>query len=125
MNSEAPKPANDNCPEWAVELINKILVLEVEAGTIKSPSETGATSGWATSKLDELMKIAARMDVGGSQASTENIALEIEATFARVARGLRRDGHAPQAIAAMINARIPTGCRLPYCSTEEVMEALT
>lgn len=124
MKTEKPT-TNDGCPTWAADMIAKILLLEVEAGTIKNISESAAREGWSTTKVDELMKIAAKLDKNESNASTQkDISAEVEAIFSKVTRGLAREGHPPETIAAMINTRIPTGCRLPYCNAEEVQAAL-
>jgi hypothetical protein len=124
MKSDKPT-TNDGCPTWAVDMISKILLLEVEAGTIKNISESAAREGWSTTKADELMKIAAKMDKNESDASTQkDLSAEVEAIFSKVTRGLAREGHSAETIAAMINSRIPTGCRLPYCNADEVQAAL-
>lgn len=115
-------PANDGCPVWASELIAKILVLEVEAGTIKSPNSDKHMEGWSTSQVDELMKAASRLDET-DQTMVENPSSSVETLFSKVTRGLKREGLSDVEIAAMINARIPTGCRLPYCSADEVRAA--
>ena len=118
------KPSvNDGCPAWASEMIAKILVLEVEVGTIKSPGDQKNLGDWSTTQVDELMKTAARLDRSNASA-TEDLSATIESLFEKVVRGLNRDGHSTSVIADMINARIPTGCRLPYCNAEEVQAAL-
>jgi hypothetical protein len=124
MKSDKPT-TNDGCPSWAADMIAKILLLEVEAGTIKNISESAARDGWSTTKVDELMKIAAKMDKNETASSThKDISADVEAIFSKVTRGLAREGHTAEAIAAMINTRIPTGCRLPYCNADEVQAAL-
>jgi hypothetical protein len=119
----SPTMLADGCPDWASELISKILVLEVEAGTIKNPAEQSKTTstGWSSAQLDDLTKVAERMDKDGLQ----DISEEVEAIFGRIARGLLGEGFQAEMIATMINARIPTGCRLAYCSAEEVRDALS
>jgi hypothetical protein len=114
---------SDACPAWATELIAKILVLEVEVGTIKSPGDKTQLSHWSTTQVDELMKVASRLDQSNNS-DTADISATIEGLFAKVVRGLNREGHSTSVIAAMINARIPTGCRLPYCNADEVQAAL-
>ena len=111
---------SDGCPEWASELISRILVLEVEAGTIKNPNENTAANGWSTANLDDLAKVAGQMD----KQAKDDISEEVETLFGKVARGLTSEGQSPEVISAMINARIPTGCRLSYCSASEVRDAL-
>ena len=111
---------SDACPEWAASMIAKILLLEVEAGTIKNPSESLESGQWSSSQIDDLSKMASRMDNQGYQ----DLADEVESLFVRVARGLVSEGHSPDAISEMVNRRIPTGCRLPYCSAAEVRDAL-
>jgi len=121
---EATNPSiNDGCPAWATELIAKILVLEVEVGTIKSPGDQNSLGDWSTTQVDELMKVASRLDQS-NHSETANLSAIIENLFAKVVHGLHREGHATSVIASMINARIPTGCRLPYCNAEEVQAAL-
>lgn len=106
----------DGCPDWAVELIRKIYLLEVEAGAIKNPK----SEAWTTTTQDELLKLAGQMDASlGADLEQETAAL-----FERVARGLSSEDFTPDEIAAMINARIPTGCNLKYCSASEVLAAL-
>lgn len=117
----SPTAPNDGCPDWAAELIAKILVMEVEAGTIKNPNEATKAEGWSTAQLADLTKVAERMDNQGLQDLSE----EVEALFGRLSRGLVSEGHTPDVIAAMVNVRIPTGCRLPYCSADEVRDALS
>lgn len=116
---------SDGCPAWAHEMIARILLLEIESGTFKSPTSDdasdGKSKGWATSNIDELTKIANRLDRQGLQ----NLSEEIETIFSRVARGLVNDGFSLEQIAAMINSRIPTGCRLPYCSAAEIRDSLS
>ncbi len=119
--AEIKATLNDGCPSWASEMISTITVLEVEAGTIKNPTEQTSTNGWSTAQLDDLAKVAGRMDDQGRQ----ELADEVETLFGKVSRGLTAEGHNPDAIAAMINARVPTGCRLPYCSAAEVRDALS
>lgn len=114
----------DHCPDWAVELISKILVLEVEAGTIKSPGDQSTDSNWATTEIDKLMKVASRLDLAQGNTSTE-VSSTVESLFVKVVQGLHREGHSAVVIADMINARIPTGCRLPYCDASEVVGALS
>jgi hypothetical protein len=111
----------DGCPDWACDMISKIVVLEVEAGTIKNPNEGLSQNGWSTANLEELAKAAGRLDASGHQIISE----EVEALFRRVVAGLVKDSHSFEAIAAMINVRIPTGCRLAYCSADEVRDAVS
>lgn len=119
-NGNVPAQIKDGCPAWASEMIHKIMLLEIEAGTIKNPAETQSTEKWTTAQLEELAKMANRMDHQGYQ----ELANGVEALFTRIARGLVSEGHTPEAIAQMVNIRIPTGCRLPYCSADEVRDAL-
>jgi hypothetical protein len=111
----------DPCPKWASEMISRIMLLEIETGTIKNPAEDPTREKWTTAQLDELSKMASRMDQQGYQ----DLAKEVEVLFARVVRGLIEEGHSPDDIAAFVNRRIPTGCRLPYCNADEVRDALT
>ena len=122
MNESIARPnsLSDGCPDWAHEIISRILILEVEVGTIKSPSESATSTDWSTENLDKLAKLANRMDNSGTDSTSETV----EAMFIKVAQGLTREGHTADVIAAMVNARIPTGCRLPYCSPAEVADAL-
>jgi hypothetical protein len=110
----------DPCPSWAEKIISAIMVLEVEAGTIKNPSEQNKESDWSTAKLDDLAKVANRLDQQGYQ-ETAN---EVENLFFKLCQGLSDEGFPSDTIAAMINARIPTGCKLPYCNAQEVQDAL-
>lgn len=110
----------DGCPLWASEMINKIMLLEIEAGTIKNPAENQNAEKWTTAQLDDLAKMANRMDHQGYL----DLSNEVEALFTRVARGLVEEGHSHEVIAQMINGRIPTGCRLSYCSADEVRDAI-
>jgi hypothetical protein len=121
LETSAPSSPADGCPDWAHEVISTILVLEVEAGTIKNPAENAATNGWSTANLEDLTKVASRLD----DQEREALANKVEALFGRLARGLATEGHSPDVIAAMINARIPTGCNLPYCNGDEVRGALS
>ena len=121
LEASIPKALSDGCPDWANEVISTILVLEVEAGTIKNPAESGATSAWSTANLDDLTKIAGRLD----DQEQEAIANKVDALFGRLARGLTTEGLSPDIIAAMINARIPTGCNLHYCNGDEVRGAVS
>jgi len=77
---------NDGCPAWAAEMIAKILVLEVEAGTIKSPRSDQDLESWSTSQVDDLMKAASRLDET-SQPMAEDLSLTVETLFTRVTRG--------------------------------------
>jgi hypothetical protein len=110
---------SDNCPEWATTIIARILVLEIEAGTIKNPANAERESAWATSSLDELSKVAAKLD----RDDLQDLSQEVEALFERLTRGLVSEGFSPESVAGLINARIPTGCRLPYCNAAEVAAA--
>lgn len=110
----------DGCPPWASEMIAKILVLEVESGTIKNPAAKADAAEWSTTELAALLKTANRMD----DDDLRDVAAEVETLFARVARGLSSEGFSPETIADMVNARIPTGCRLAYCNPGEVRDAL-
>lgn len=123
MKENGNTPISDNCPDWASEIIAKILILEVEAGTINSPGEKASDLNWSSAKIDDLMKIATRLDSSRTNTSGD-LTAEIEALFLKVARGLAQEGHSAITIAAMINNRIPTGCRLPYCDVSEVATAL-
>lgn len=111
----------DGCPAWATDMIAKIMVLEVEAGSIKNPNEGLSQNGWSTSNLEDLAKAAGRLDDDGHQIISE----EVEALFRRVVSGLVSESFNFDAIADMINVRIPTGCRLSYCSSEEVRDAVS
>ena len=106
----------DGCPDWAVDLIRKIYLLEVEAGSIKNPK----SEEWATTTQDQLLKLAGRMD----DSLGVDLEQETATLFERVTRGLSSEDFTPDEIAAMINARIPTGCNLKYCSASEVLAAL-
>ena len=124
MDNELDASTNvptDGCPAWATEVIATILVLEVEAGTIKNPSENTASKVWSTANLDDLTKIAGRLD----DQERETLANKVEALFGRLSRGLTSEGFSPDAVAAMINTRIPTGCNLPYCNATEVRASLS
>jgi len=110
----------DACPDWASDMIQKIMLLEVESGTIKNPMEVGGETKWTTAQLEDLAKMASRMDTN----SYQDLSAEVEALFSRVAKGLFSEGHSPTTISEMVNRRIPTGCRLPYCSPQEVEDAL-
>ena len=105
----------DRCPAWANEMIHRIYVLEVEAGTIKQHQ----SSEWSTVGHEELLKIAARLENDAGP----DLPADVEAIFARVVRGLLSENFDPTEIAGIINARIPTGCKLSYCSASEVMSA--
>lgn len=120
MNPEQTSAKPDSCPAWASEMIHKIMLLEVETGTIKNPVDASKEEKWTTAELDELTKMASRMDAN----SYEDTSAEIEGLFSRIAKGLTSEGFDPETIAAMVNCRIPTGCRLPYCNAEEVRDAL-
>jgi hypothetical protein len=109
----------DTCPDWAASLIQKILVLEVELGTIKNPSLTSDDPNWSTSSLDRLTKIAGQLD----RQHLDNIEEEVQTLFAKISRGLLSEGFSAVEVAEFINKRVPTGCRLPYCNASEVQEA--
>jgi hypothetical protein len=111
-----PTVFTDQCPDWASTVIARILVLEIETGTIKNLASAEKNPAWATSSLDQLSKVAAKLD----RDDLQDLSQEVEALFERLAKGLHSEGFDANAIAAMINARIPTGCRLPYCSAAEV-----
>lgn len=103
----------DACPTWAIELIQKVYVLEVEAGNLANP----ATNQWNTRTQEELLKVADRLDTSAGS----EIGDDVEALFNRICRGLLAEKFTPEAIAEMINVRIPTGSRLKYCSASEVL----
>jgi hypothetical protein len=111
----------DQCPDWASTVIARILVLEIEAGTIKNPASAEKNSAWATSSLEQLSKVAAKLD----RDDLQDLNQEVETLFARLAKGLSSEGFDTTTIASMINARIPTGCRLPYCSAAEVAHTIS
>jgi hypothetical protein len=111
----------DGCPAWASDMIAKIMVLEVEAGSIKNPNESLSQNGWSTANLEDLAKAAGRLDDDGHQIISE----EVEALFRRVVSGLVSESFSFDVIADMMNVRIPTGCRLSYCSAEEVRDAVS
>lgn len=107
---------SDNCPDWAHELIRKIYLIEIEVGTIPNP-----TSGqWNTKTQEELLKAASDLE----DAIGSDMDQEAEALFGRVARGLINENFSAEEVAAMINARIPTGTKLNYCSPSEVLGSL-
>lgn len=117
QNENAYKDAIvDGCPLWAVELIRKIYLLEIESGTIKNPD----TKEWTTTTQDQLLKLADGME----SSMGVDLEQEVEALFERVARGLSSEDFTPDEIAAMINARIPTGCKLKYCNASEILAIL-
>jgi len=103
----------DNCPSWAVQLIAQILEIEIRLGNVRPPAET-----WKSAAMDELLRRAAASEAAAADESAA------EALFARVCRGLADEGFGPEEAAAFINARIPTGSRMPYCSAAEVLAAL-
>lgn len=107
---------SDNCPQWADELIRRIYLLEIESGTIKNPT----SDQWSTATQDELLKLADRLE----NSAGEDLEEQVEALFHRVARGLAEADYSPEETAAMINRRIPTGCKLQYCSASEVLAVL-
>ncbi len=107
---------DDGCPEWAVELIQKIYVLAIESGDVKNPE----SNEWATTSHEKLLKLAGHMD----ESAGMDIEQETSALFERVARGLSSEDFTPDEIAFMINSRIPTGSKLKYCSASEVLAAL-
>jgi hypothetical protein len=109
----------DQCPAWAIPMIQRILVLEVELGTIKNPALGSDDPNWSTASLENLTKVASRLD----RERLDNIEEEVQALFGRISRGLAGEGHSHTEIAHMINSRVPTGCNLPYCNAQEVAEA--
>ena len=116
MDQSKPGPTpslQDNCPSWAVQLIAQILEVEMRLGNVRPPAET-----WKSDAMDELLRRTSATD---ATAADESAA---EMLFARVCRGLADEGFGPEEAAAFINARIPTGSRLPYCSAAEVLAAL-
>ncbi len=120
--SDAQIPVfTDHCPDWAKTVIARILVLEIETGTIKNPSTHETDSAWSTSSLEQLSKAAAKLD----REDLQDLNQEVETLFERLAKGLTAEGFDPSAIAAMVNTRIPTGCRLAYCSAAEVLSAIS
>lgn len=120
MNDQSEETANnklnDGCPDWAVEAIRKIYLLEIEAGSIKNPE----TSQWTTATQDELLKLAGGLD----DSLGVDLEQETATLFERVVRGLTSEDYDPDEIAAMVNARIPTGCNLKYCNASEVLAAM-
>lgn len=116
-NDTTPQEAiADGCPDWAIDLIRKIYLLEIESGAIKNPESTQ----WTTTTQDQLLKLAGDME----QSLGVDLEQETATLFERVARGLSSEDFTPDEIANMINARIPTGCNLKYCSPSEVLAAL-
>jgi hypothetical protein len=112
--------SNDLCPDWAHALLARLLVLEIETGTIQNPTSLDENASWSSASLEQLTKASAKLD----REDLSDLSLEIEAIFTRLARGLASVGFSNEAIAAMINTRIPTGCRLPYCNAEEIAQAI-
>jgi hypothetical protein len=106
---------SDQCPRWAEELIARIRAIELQLGNIVP--EGG--KDWHVSNVEDLYRRTGTMDDGGE--ADEGA---VEALFAKVARGLAGEGLKPSEIAALINARVPSGGRLPYCSAAEVAAVL-
>lgn len=106
----------DGCPAWAEDLIRRIYLLEIESGAIKNPE----SDQWSTTTQDQLLKLADRME----NSVGSDVGEEVDAMFERVARGLAAEKFEPEAISQMINVRIPTGCKLNYCSPSEVLAIL-
>jgi hypothetical protein len=117
---ERADAVTDRCPSWAAEIIHKIMLLEVESGTIKNPVEQNSSQKWSTAQLDDLARLANRLD----QDQYSNITAEVEVLFVKLSRGLAGHGFSAVEITTMINSRIPTGCRLPYCNADEVLAAI-
>jgi hypothetical protein len=103
----------DKCPRWADELIVRIKELELELGNITP--EGG--KDWQVSNVEDLYHRTGS-DTGQADEGT------VETLFQQVARGLSKEGFGPEDIAAMINSRVPSGGRLPYCNAAEVRAAL-
>jgi|GEM_PF-2202605 len=108
------KKIDDQCPGWAAEQFVKIQALEIRLGNIRE-----TTAQWSEVAVDELVK-RAEADEEFSHADSELV----EALFNRTCRALAEAGFAPELIASFANARIGAGGRLPYCSAEEVAEAI-
>lgn len=106
----------DGCPDWAVDLIRKIYLLEIESGAIKNPK----SKEWSTATQEELLKVADTVE----KSMGVDIEEETAALFERVTRGLSSEDFTPDEIAQMINVRVPTGCNLKYCNASEVLASL-
>ena len=117
MNDQSTQtPVADGCPAWAAEIIGKIRLMEIELGNI-----IPAGDKYATRDLDEL---AARLSNDEDLTRTNLTATGVDALFAKLAKDLTQAGHAPDVIAKFVNARVAPESRLPYCSADEVREAL-
>jgi len=105
------------CPDWAASLLARIHALEVKLGNIR---ETASSDAWKNVDLEKLY--AQAFDNADEQAAGND---QVDALFARVAKGLAREGMAPQAIAQLVNARVGAGGRMAYCNADEVQDAIS
>lgn len=108
----------DRCPDWAVVLIQKIYLLELDTGAIKNLPD----SPWSTTTQEELIKIAQGLEQ--SVGTRKNVDDDAETLFKRLVRGLSSEEFTADEIVGFVNKRVPTGCKLQYCNVSEVLEAL-
>ena len=101
-------------PSWAVELLTRLRDLEIRLGNITPEGD------WQESRLSSLHE---RL-YGASAGEGDDLELNVELLFKKVAQGLAEAGYTPAATADLINALVPSGGRLPYCNAAEVAEAL-
>ncbi len=111
---EEKSAISDGCPAWAVSLIHKIYLLELESGNIKEPED----KGWFTTNQDRLLKIANGLDHSNSNRSDSD--KNADEIFSHVAKGLLSENFNASEIVQFINSRIPTGTKLQYCSVEDI-----
>lgn len=113
---EAKTPAAP-CPPWAERLLKDLRQLEIQLGNIRE-----VDSPWSYDDLDEISRraFAAEDDEAGTAANERMT----EVLFAKIAHGLHAEGHDAEGIATIINQRMASQARLPYCNAGEVKAAL-
>jgi hypothetical protein len=112
---EESKKISDNCPDWAAELINEIVAIEIELGNIIKETD------WAQIPGESLVK-----RTFGDASTYQELEERVEILFQKLSKALTKDGFDPEAIATFINVRATSqSSRLPYCNADEVTQAIS
>jgi hypothetical protein len=114
------KKPDDHCPQWADRLILRLKLLELSLGNICRGGSI--EKGWQDHELSELVKSLERdkeQERGHSFSESQ-----VDYLFQKLSQALYQQGFSPEDIAKFINKRLTGSAKLPYCSAQEVTEAL-
>lgn len=107
--------SQDACPAWADNLIKQLEAMEIALGNIRPSGKD-----WSENDLEAVYNRAFANSDRDDRADEE----AVEALFTKIAKDLAKEGFDAPAIAAMVNARVGAGGKLPYCDASEVRSAL-